>query len=115
MSVPDAEMLNRISEELDTPVNILLGKYVEEIQQDTETEIDEVAKQLALVNSQLSNQIAKSRDYVRKVITAILIIILLAAAIWATHFCKTHGYISNNMQSSGEVIYVSDAELNIIK
>jgi transcriptional regulator with XRE-family HTH domain len=54
-SVPDAEMLNRISELFEVSVSDLLGNPIAD--QEEKQDIGEVAKQLAILNEQLANKI----------------------------------------------------------
>lgn len=81
ISVPDAEMLNTLSELFEVPVSSLLGSTINE-NEDGEThseesaKIDEVAKQLAILNEQLAGQAVRKRKTVKR----ILIILGLAAA-----------------------------------
>ena len=47
LSVPDADLLIRLSEELETPVSVLLGETVTEVRQD---ELAVIAEKLAEIN-----------------------------------------------------------------
>ena len=76
LSVPDAELLNRLSEVLDTPVSTLLGSTVEEVEPTSDNRIDEISKQLAILNEQLANQAVRKRKTVKIVISAIIIAIV---------------------------------------
>ncbi|MCR5847110.1 MAG: helix-turn-helix domain-containing protein [Lachnospiraceae bacterium] len=81
ISVPDAEMLNTLSDLFEVPVSRLLGSTIEESEGGTKEEssvkIDEVAKQLAILNEQLANQAVRRRKTAK---TIILIIGLVIAA-----------------------------------
>ena len=73
MSVPDAEMLNTLSELFEVPVSTLLGSNIEgkENSEESVQKIDEVAKQLAILNEQLANQAARKRKTTKRVIMII--------------------------------------------
>ena len=73
MSVPDAEMLNTLSELFEVPVRTLLGSNIEgkENSEESVQKIDEVAKQLAILNEQLANQAARKRKTTKRVIMII--------------------------------------------
>ncbi len=73
LSVPDAEMLIRIAEELDTTVNILLGESVEVC--DT-SEIRALSAKLELLNEQFAKHNEKKRKMWR-----VIFIILGALAL----------------------------------
>ena len=73
-SVPDAEMLERIANIFEVPVTVLLGNSVPE---ENETlGIDEVVKQLAVLNEQMAKQ-SRDRKRVWKTLTCIAIILLV--------------------------------------
>ena len=61
ISVPDAEMLNSLSELFEVPVSTLLGSKVEEPATETDPRMEEIAKQLAILNEQLANQALRKR------------------------------------------------------
>ena len=52
ISVPDAEMLNELSELFEVPVSKLLGSNINEEEAENNSKMDEVAKQLAILNEQ---------------------------------------------------------------
>lgn len=84
LSVPDAEMLEALSELLETPVSTLLGATVSESENQQTSEMSEVAKQLAILNDRLANNAAKKRRTVKRIIIGILISALLLIVLWAT-------------------------------
>ncbi|MBQ0087944.1 MAG: helix-turn-helix transcriptional regulator, partial [Prevotellaceae bacterium] len=49
-SVPDAEMLNTLSELFEVPVSTLLGGTIPEAEKQNDSRIDEIANQLAILN-----------------------------------------------------------------
>lgn len=75
ISVPDAEMLNALSELFEVPVSTLLGSKIEEQPAETDSKMDEIAKQLAILNEQLANQAVRKRKTVKRIIAAIIIAI----------------------------------------
>ena len=80
LSVPDAEMLNTLSELLEVPVSTLLGSTIEEAP--AENGLDEVAKQLAVLNEQLAADAARRRKTRRRVLIGIPAALLLFIALW---------------------------------
>lgn len=77
-SVPDAEMLERIANIFEVPVTALLGSSVPEGKD--VSEIDEVVKQLAILNEQMAKQ-SRSRKRMCKIILITSVIILLVVVI----------------------------------
>lgn len=71
LSVPDADVLSRMADVLDTDVSTLLGKEIIE-----ETDKNAVAQQLAKINEQLAIKNRRSKT-VWKVIVVILCIIVI--------------------------------------
>lgn len=68
LSVPDAEMITHISDLFEIPVSELLGSKIEK-----ETDINEVATQLAILNEQLANKTKRNKK-----IWKIVLIVFLA-------------------------------------
>ena len=77
-SVPDAEMLERIANIFEVPVTALLGNHVPK--EKDASEIDEVVKQLAILNEQMAKQ-NRNRKRMCKIILIISAIILLVVVI----------------------------------
>jgi putative transcriptional regulator len=82
-SVPDAEMLNRISELFEVPVSDLLGNPIED--QEENHDIGEVAKQLAVLNEQLANQASRRRKIIKRAAIGIGVVVFLLIAVYI--FC----------------------------
>lgn len=88
LSVPDAEMLNAIAELFEVPVSTLLGSTLESCSTPEEKEkivnpgLEEVAKQLAILNEQLALNAVRRRRTWKKVLLGILIVFVLSTAIW---------------------------------
>ena len=71
ISVPDAEMLNSLSELFEVPVSTLLGSTVEEQKTETDPRMEEIAKQLAILNEQLANQAVRKRKLGKRILITI--------------------------------------------
>jgi len=71
ISVPDAEMLNSLSELFEVPVSTLLGSTVEDQKTETDPRMEEIAKQLAILNEQLANQAVRKRKLGKSILIAI--------------------------------------------
>ena len=80
LSVPDAEMLNTLSELFEVPVSTLLGSTIEEAP--AENGLDEVAKQLAVLNEQLAADSARRRKTRRRVLIGIPAVLVLFIVLW---------------------------------
>ena len=76
ISVPDAEMLNSLSELFEVPVSTLLGSKVEEVATETDPRMEEIAKQLAILNEQLANQANRKRKTGKRIIIIIASVIV---------------------------------------
>lgn len=85
LSVPDAEMLNTLAELLDTSVSTLLGSTVEE-KENPNPGIDELAKQLAMINEQLAMQSFRRKNILKKIIFGLLIAFILVIVTWSVLF-----------------------------
>ena len=71
ISVPDAEMLNSLSELFEVPVSTLLGSTVEEQKTEIDPRMEEIAKQLAILNEQLANQAVRKRKLGKRILITI--------------------------------------------
>jgi transcriptional regulator with XRE-family HTH domain len=83
-SVPDAEMLNRISELFEVSVSDLLGNPIAD--QEEKQDIGEVAKQLAILNEQLANQASRRRKMIKRAAIGIGIAVFLLIALYIFWF-----------------------------
>lgn len=88
LSVPDAQMLIRIAEALDTSVSALLGDSTETEEQ---TEVKLLAAKLELLNSQLAKQNERRRKLWRTVFITVLI---LAAGLLIKEIVAIFGYLA---------------------
>lgn len=80
LSVPDAQMLIKISEEFDTPVNALLG---ENISKEKNNDLQIIAEKLEIINMQLAERKETKRKILHGLfifICAITLIIFIAIA-----------------------------------
>lgn len=74
LSVPDAEMLTKISEVLDVPVMTLLGGIPEEVNESPDN--SDIANQLYILNNQFAKELYRRRK-VRKIILIVLLAIFV--------------------------------------
>lgn len=70
LSVPDAEMLERLAEQFEVSVDSLLSNNAPV--QESATEMSEVAKQLAILNEQLANRSRNRRRTLKRVLIGIV-------------------------------------------
>lgn len=84
LSVPDAEMLNTISELFEVPVSTLLGSTVEEPEKTSDSAMEEIAKQLAILNEQLATRSVRRRKTAKKILTGIVIAIAAVIVLLVT-------------------------------
>ena len=98
LSVPDAEMLQRISEVLDVSVNQLLGAEVPK----EEADRNELAEQLARINEQLAIKNRRARR-IWKTIIAVFAIFIIVISVLFTLGRVNH---SENSRPAGKVAYV---------
>ncbi len=76
LSVPDSEMLIKISEVFEVPVSSLLGENIKET--DTVTELEKISQKLENLNSMLAERNMKSR---RMWLTAVAVCLIIIASI----------------------------------
>lgn len=88
ISVPDAEMLSIISDLFEVPVSELLGKSFSE--REEISDINEVAKQLSVLNEQLANHAVRKRIVIRRafICTAIAVFVIVAVLIFCFMLMK---------------------------
>ena len=96
LSVPDAEMLNTLSELFEVPVSTLLGGTIEQQEKTADYGMEEVAKQLAVLNEQLALQTSRRRKIWKRVLIAILIVSVLILAVYMTGFALFRAQPSQN-------------------
>ena len=81
LSVPDSELLIRLAEELDTPVNILLGENIDEKRQD---DLKVIAEKLEVINLQLSQGKENKRKFFHWISIMICLLIILLFIVLGT-------------------------------
>ena len=79
ISVPDAEMLQRLAELFEVSVGELLGPDIPEPER--QTDLGDVARQLAVLNEQLANQSARRWKMIKRVVIGLAIAILVTVAV----------------------------------
>lgn len=84
ISVPDADMLTRLAELFEVTVGELLGENIEN--KADAINMNEVAVQLEVLNEQLANQSRRRRKIVKGIMLGILIIVVLAIAVYIIAF-----------------------------
>ena len=114
LSVPDAEMLQRISEVLDVPVNALLDAELPK-----EAEKNEIAEQLSRLNEQLAIKNRRARriwTIVGVVLGAWLLLTVILAFFGAADFRKAP--MSVQMSMSEDPVYTEaevDAAVEVVQ
>ena len=73
LSVPDAEMLIKLSEVLDTTVSILLGEKISESKVD---DLKEISEKLEIINLQLSQKKNERRKIIHWLLISLCVIIV---------------------------------------
>ena len=91
-SVPDAEMLNTLSELFEVPVSTLLGGTIPEAEKQNDSRIDEIANQLAILNEQLANKTARRRKAIKRILLCFLIVIILFVLLIVINIATKHSY-----------------------
>ena len=91
-SVPDAEMLNTLSELFEVPVSTLLGGTIPEAEKQNDSRIDEIANQLAILNEQLANKTARRRKVIKRILLCFLIVIILFVLLIVINIATRHSY-----------------------
>ena len=78
LSVPDSELLVKISEILETPVSTLLGENIEETKVD---DLKVISEKLEIINLQLLQRKNTRRKWIHWILISLCIIILLIFAV----------------------------------
>ena len=100
LSVPDADVLSRIADVLDTKVSVLLGGSVEE-----EADTNAVAEQLAKISEQLAIKNRRSK-MIWKIIGIVLLVIVIFNIMMAVLYSvntSSSSWSENNNQSVIEI------------
>ena len=99
ISVPDAEMLNSLSELFEVPVSTLLGSTVEEQKTETDPRMEEIAKQLAILNEQLANKAVRKRKLGKRIfiaIGAVIVGFILLCVLYLGALILFRTHVANN-------------------
>ncbi len=106
LSVPDADLLTRLSEILEVPVSTLLGSAIPD-----DEEPDEIAAQLARINEQLAVKNRRSRRIWRIVaiiLIAVVIVNLLLIAVGVIAFDKLEVTGSNSNRETSYIETITE-------
>lgn len=106
LSVPDADLLTRLSEILELPVSTLLGSAIPD-----DEEPDEIAAQLARINEQLAVKNRRSRRIWRIVaiiLIAVVIVNLLLIAVGVIAFDKLEVTGSNSNRETSYIETITE-------
>lgn len=97
LSVPDADLLIRLSEKLGIPVNELLGAKMDFAKEDANmADTNMVAEQLSRINEQLAEKTRRTKRFVKIILT--IFCVILCAIVVLTMFQLTgadlHGEVT---------------------
>ena len=112
ISVPDAEMLNTLSELFETPVSALLGSTIAEEPKEADPKMEEIAKQLAILNEQLANQALRKKKAGRRIfiiIGAVIVGFILLCFLYLGALILFRYHVASNTNYYKTVI---ECELN---
>jgi len=111
LSIPDSEMLIRISEVFEVSVSKLIGESIEET--DTKTELEKISQKLENLNSLMAERNMRNRRIFLTVVAVSLIIISLALFIISVIFLISMIYVVSP-ESSVAVIGGADGPTSIM-
>lgn len=107
LSVPDAEMLQKLSEVLETPVARLLGAELPK----EEAQRNEIAEQLAKINEQLAIKNRRSRRVLKTVIIILAVLVLLPVVLFPLlRFTRKAVVSTEERQPAGTVSFVCELD-----
>ena len=112
ISVPDAEMLNSLSELFEVPVSTLLGSTIEEQVTEKDPRMEEIAKQLAILNEQLANQALRKKKIGKRIciiIAAVIVGFILLCFLYIGALILLRYHVAENTNYYKTVI---ECELN---
>lgn len=109
LSVPDAEMLIKIADELGVSVSTLLD---ETISSNDDMELKTLANKLEILNEQLANQKENKRKALRIIFIAAIVLSLLVILVNVLGYIHYLG-VMNEMNNNSAIIGGSDAPTNI--
>lgn len=109
ISVPDAEMLIKIAEVLDSTVNILLG---EQVIIEEETELKAIASKLELLNEQMAQRNERIRR-IWRIVFIIVIIITACSLLFTLLNFMYYRAVMSDMSTTTSIIGGNDGPTNI--
>lgn len=109
ISVPDAEMLIKIAEVLDSTVNILLG---EQVIIEEETELKAIASKLELLNEQMAQRNERVRR-IWRIVFIIVIIITACSLLFTLLNFMYYRAVMSDMSTTTSIIGGNDGPTNI--
>ncbi len=98
LSVPDSEMLIRISEIFEVSVSMLLGETVE--QNETKSELAEISQKLENLNSFIANKYARRQKIILTIISVCLIVAAIVLLVFAFVIIQRTSFIPDNSSSA---------------
>lgn len=110
MSVPDAGMLIKIADALDTTVNTLLGEAVDEVEE--QETVKTIAAKLELMNEQFAKQNERRRKIWRTVFVILGVIAAVGLVKEVLDFIHVYQF-NSAVDSSLSIIGGADAATNI--
>ena len=109
-SVPDADMLEKLSEVLEVPVSDLLGKPSEAAEQSSE--LEKISAQLAILNEQMAREMAR-RKRNRKIKIIIASVIFGLLFIFVASILITHPVSSSIMSGDASNVRVLERQSSL--
>lgn len=103
LSVPDAEMLEKLADVLEISVNELLDKEV--VNEEKTDNNNEVARQLAILNEQIANRTRRNKRILKIVLIGVLVIFVIIPIICATLFSSVK---STGSSTTNAAVYIID-------
>ncbi|MEE1010890.1 MAG: helix-turn-helix domain-containing protein [Acutalibacteraceae bacterium] len=110
LSVPDSEMLIKLSEVFDVSVSTLLGESISET--DTKTELEKISQKLENLNSMMAEKNMRNRRILLTVVAVCLILIATLMLVFAVVFLISLIYVVSP-ESSVAIIGGADGPTSI--
>ncbi len=104
ISVPDAEMLQKIAQELETEVSVLLGATV-----NPESDTDQIAEQLAKISQELAVKNRRWRTFWKVLGIAALAILLINLVLSAAGMISFHAIKREESETTEITVPYEDA------
>ena len=110
LSVPDSEMLIKLSEVFDVSVSTLLGESISET--DTKTELEKISQKLENLNSMMAEKNMRNRRILLTVVAVCLILMATLMLVFAVVFLISLIYVVSP-ESSVAIIGGADGPTSI--